>query len=571
MDKENLYNILFISSIVLALADLYFSLILGQNSNEIFYYGFLLVPVFIIFAVAFYKTKNNIKILKMVKYRFGKIEKKKKKNKGLERLFNLLKKDDYYIDEQTAKDLNLKDIFESIDSTYTTPGEQSLYRILRTPIFNEEEIIKRDKAINKLYENEEVRNKIGLVLAKIGKFKNNDATSILWENPPKSTYLSMLAYVLFVVTLVALGSIPFLGKSSVLPITMVFIINMVLHNSFKKEVSKDFQSISIIGTVIEGAYRLKDIEDSDLNPIIEELKKSKKLVGISKKTATLGRIEGLDVLGDYVKILFLADELSYSMVIKDVNKYREEIKALYFNLGMLDAYIAIASYRKSLKKYTIPEFGSVKLEIVDMIHPLIDEPVSNSINVEGSGMIITGSNMSGKSTFLRTLGVNVLFSQTIITCLCEKYSGPFLKVITSISPDDNIMGGKSYYLAEAEALLRIINETGEVPILCLVDEIFRGTNPLERINAATEILDYLAENNAISIVATHDKELTELTQNHYGLYYFTESVTEKGLSFDFKIRNGVTNTRNAIKLLEFMGYPKEIIENTNIRIENNKN
>lgn len=196
-----------------------------------------------------------------------------------------------------------------------------------------------------------------------------------------------------------------------------------------------------------------------------------------------------------------------------------------------------------------------------MRHPLIKDAVPNSIEINESGIIITGSNMSGKSTFLRTFGVNVLFSQTICTCLCEKYEGSFFKVITSISPDDNIMGGKSYYMAEAEAILRIIkNCDGENPSLCIIDEIFRGTNPVERISAACEILDYLPEHFATAIVATHDIELADMVKHHYDCYYFTEDVGKEGLEFDYKIKKGIIKTRNAIKLLKFLGYPEEIVE-----------
>ena len=176
--------------------------------------------------------------------------------------------------------------------------------------------------------------------------------------------------------------------------------------------------------------------------------------------------------------------------------------------------------------------------------------------------------MSGKSTFLRTLGLNILFSQTICTCLAKSYKGSFFNIITSISPNDSILSGKSYYYGEAEALLRIIKGcSDQIASFCIVDEIFRGTNPIERVSAAAEILQYLIDHNSLTVVATHDLELTDILVGQYECYYFSEDVGKEGLIFDYLIKKGVSNTRNAIKLLKFLGYPEEIVNKSNERIE----
>jgi DNA mismatch repair ATPase MutS len=205
--------------------------------------------------------------------------------------------------------------------------------------------------------------------------------------------------------------------------------------------------------------------------------------------------------------------------------------------------------------------------MVDGRHPLLNRPVPNSITVDREGIIITGCNMSGKSTFLRTLGVNALFAQTICTCLASSYKGSFLRVMTSISRGDNLVGGKSYYLAEAEALLRIIKASGHgAPCLCILDEMFRGTNSLERINASSEILRYLVNHNCLAVIATHDYELTELVGNLYKCYYFSETIEKDGISFDYRIKDGVSKNRNAVRLMDYLGYPREIIDSTNKKI-----
>ena len=109
--------------------------------------------------------------------------------------------------------------------------------------------------------------------------------------------------------------------------------------------------------------------------------------------------------------------------------------------------------------------------------------------------------------------------------------------------------------------MRIINSLENyIPTLCIIDEIFRGTNPVERIASSAAILNYINKADAITFVATHDKELTELLKENYDFYYFSEDVNESvGLSFDYKLKRGLVKSRNAIKLLKYVGYPEEII------------
>ena len=177
--------------------------------------------------------------------------------------------------------------------------------------------------------------------------------------------------------------------------------------------------------------------------------------------------------------------------------------------------------------------------------------------------------MAGKSTFMRTLATNILLSQSFSMSLCDEYSSSFFRIISSLSLSDDVLSGTSYYLEECNSVLRILNSLDdEVPAFCIIDEIFKGTNPIERIAASKEILKYIMNKNAISIVATHDLELAENCNDKYLRYYFCEDIDEnEGLTFDFKLKSGICNTGNALKLLDFLGYPKEIIINSQKDIE----
>jgi DNA mismatch repair ATPase MutS len=130
-----------------------------------------------------------------------------------------------------------------------------------------------------------------------------------------------------------------------------------------------------------------------------------------------------------------------------------------------------------------------------------------------------------------------------------------------------MLGGKSYYLAEAETLLKMLNGIQpDIPTLCVIDEIFRGTNSRERIAAASQYLKYIAGLNALTMAATHDIELTDIVKDKFDIYYFAEDVSKEGLVFDYRLRHGVSPTRNAIKILDYLGYPEEIVSNSNAMI-----
>jgi len=249
--------------------------------------------------------------------------------------------------------------------------------------------------------------------------------------------------------------------------------------------------------------------------------------------------------------------------IKYINKYEKELIGIFMQLGEIEGLIAVGSYRKNIS-YCLPEFieeNKSNIDAVEIYHPLVENCVQNTINI-AQGIIITGSNMSGKSTFLRTIGICQLFSQTIVTVPAKKFETGLMKIISSIDIHDDINNKKSYYFVEVENLFRIIEESSKgVPVLALVDEILNGTNPVDRIAAATGILKYLEKHMCIPIVATHDMELTGNLKDRYNCYYFTEKVEGNGMEFDYKINEGVSDSRNAIKLLKVVGYPQEILEN----------
>jgi DNA mismatch repair ATPase MutS len=202
-------------------------------------------------------------------------------------------------------------------------------------------------------------------------------------------------------------------------------------------------------------------------------------------------------------------------------------------------------------------------------HPLLGDAVPNSVTLGNpSGMIVTGSNMSGKSTFLRTVGVTTVLAQTIYTCLADTYEAPPYVVKSCIGRADDPASGKSYYLVEVDSVLTLVRDSdSKVPHLFLFDELFRGTNAVERVAAGEAVLRSLLELRAdrtkvphVVLAATHDQDLVGLVENWYAAYHFTDAIgDDELLAFDYQLQPGVASARNAIRLLELRGAPATLI------------
>ncbi|MDO5041067.1 MAG: DNA mismatch repair protein MutS, partial [Peptoniphilus sp.] len=194
----------------------------------------------------------------------------------------------------------------------------------------------------------------------------------------------------------------------------------------------------------------------------------------------------------------------------------------------------------------------------ELNHPLLGEnQVSVSADFTDINALVTGSNYSGKSTFLRKIALATNMAMTLGLVPAKKYLTSFYFLQTSIDIKDSIEENISYFLAETLTIKRM-TEKSKVKKLLILDEIFRGTNTIDRISAACNTLKYLAEENKV-FAATHDIELTELLKEEFENYHFEEEIKDRDVTFDYELKKGPSTTRNAIEILSIKGYPEEIV------------
>jgi DNA mismatch repair ATPase MutS len=295
-------------------------------------------------------------------------------------------------------------------------------------------------------------------------------------------------------------------------------------------------------------------------------------VSRDRSGAAAGDLGGLVI--EYLNLLFFLDANALFFGARELRAHADDLRRVIVAVGEVDTALSVASYRAGTSGWTRPRFGAAtdRLHLVEIRHPLLPDAVPNSVTLgPPDGLLITGSNMSGKSTFLRTVGVTIVMAQTIHTCVAERYEGPTVAVRSCIGRADDPASGKSYYLVEVEAVLDLV-KAARAPRrhVMLFDELFRGTNAIERISAGAAVLETLVaperaspthDNGPTNIViaATHDLELVDLLAHRYAPYHFTDSLDAAGLVFDYRLRQGASTTRNAIALLELRGAPAELV------------
>lgn len=280
-----------------------------------------------------------------------------------------------------------------------------------------------------------------------------------------------------------------------------------------------------------------------------------------------------DGLLDCIRMMTHCDLLILPKVLSIMKDNEQLLIQCYEEVAYLDSMIAVANYRCYLKNqdgYCIPTLvsgGRKHLNIDELYYPLIQDAVPNSFEASQS-ILITGSNATGKSTFLRAAGVAAVMAQSIYTVCAKSYHASLFYVMSSMCIRDNVFKGDSCFLKEIKTLKYIIDMTKEKSnVFCCLDEVLKGTNTKERVSAATEILMDLDYRQTLCLVATHDMELTDSLEGIYKNYHFTEQVLEDSITFDYKLYKGKSTSCNAIELLRIIGYSDEIVTRAKTRVQ----
>lgn len=232
----------------------------------------------------------------------------------------------------------------------------------------------------------------------------------------------------------------------------------------------------------------------------------------------------------------------------------------------LEALSSLANFAFLFEEFRFPRFREdqgIFFQAHGLGHPLIprDRRVTNDYAISGRGIVhlLTGSNMSGKSTFLRTIGINWVLARTGAPVCAASLSCSLPEIWTSIRLEDSLADGISFFLAEVRRLKRILEriEQGQA-VFFLLDEIFKGTNSRERLVASRALIETLRDSDSCGLISTHDLELLALADafpQQIANYHFCERVKDGGMDFDYRLQTGQLTTTNALRVMELEGLP----------------
>lgn len=472
----------------------------------------------------------------------------------------------HIISDRTANDLDIDAIFKYLDRTSSKIGQQFLYYKLRT--VQSITSLEQFNQLNELFiSDEKLRLNCQLSLSKLNAHAVYDFESIINDEPiKKPTYLkfiyalSILAAILIILT--------FFNPIFSLFLLPVFFINIVFHYKNKQHVNYYINTINYLNKSLKVGEELA--RNTKIALHFKEVSFLKEIRKIKLKTEFISFDKHFDdpflsivlMLVELFKIQFNLSTIIFFNFIDSVTSKKESIDALFQFIGEIDSAISIASVKSGDLKFCKPKFTSdTKINTKELYHPLVENCIKNDIQLNNKSLLLTGSNMSGKTTFIRSLALNSILAQTFNFTFSKEFITPFLKVFSSIRIADDVLEETSYYLKEVLTIKELIeNSKSDVPCLFVLDEIFKGTNTVERISGGKGILSYLNKKQHFVLVSTHDIELTDLLKkDNFELYHFTEKVNNNELLFDHKLKKGKLTTRNAIKILDIYNYPQEII------------
>jgi hypothetical protein len=483
------------------------------------------------------------------------------------------------IDDQTWADLLLATVVEQLDRTITAVGSQTLFRWVRRPLLCATALERREAMIEAVGRDPELREHIQVRLLDFGVGRGQHLARLLWgriDDPELPLWIMQMLPPLLLGSAmagVAYSSLPLLGLT-----LAVFIGNVFVHHRASHLIAPMLPAMGDVGRLVTTASRLRSApslaKSPALRPALEQIEAA--LPGtrpLVRRTAVQQIHDPLSI-SEYLKIVLLLEVIRFYRAATMLRENQPRLRRLFDAVGAIDVAQAAASLRLGVHT-CIPHIDAASdpgstphIEAEDLRHPLLDHAVGNDLVMHSTSLLVSGSNMSGKTTFLRTVAVNAVLAQSLRVAFAARYRGTAVRVASCITIADDLLGGRSYFRAELDAILGIVRRADRGGTLVVLDEIFRGTNPLERTAAATAVLDHLARNNLV-LAATHDLEIGDQVGGAFGEAHFCEVPSDdtNELDFDYRLRPGRVERPNAIALLGRSGYPEELVRRAMALVE----
>jgi hypothetical protein len=457
---------------------------------------------------------------------------------------------DAALDDATWRDLLLPRYAESLAAGTSLFGRQVLHRDLRGGL-DDAAVAARRARIQALLDDPAQRETLTRKLACLRHADIDVATLLFADTPPaRPDWLRWVPWlpVLLAASIAAALLVSPWGWVGT-AVAMYYLV--MLHLGHQDRISRWKHTLRALQMLLRASALL----DGSGSPLAADFTGRAGPAG--RLNRALGRlvlaIPGMSVAREYANWFAAADVRHYYRTLDRVFGQRDFLRACYLSCAALDADVALARHLAGREDWCWAERSAARTLALDGgVHPLLGEARGLSVALEDKGAFLSGQNGVGKSTCLRMLGLNLIVARAFGFCYAERASLPALPVVASMQNEDSLLGGQSLYVAElTRARSLLARARGEAPIVCLVDEIFRGTNHEESVSAATAVVDELAR-HALVVVSSHNLVLGSLLAHALAPWRIVRSGDGPVLE------RGVLGRTNGVALLAEHGFDEGV-------------
>lgn len=478
-----------------------------------------------------------------------------------------------------AADLDIfgrKSLFQLINRSATKQGQELLANILLKPIKDKIELVGRQKAVADLKDKTDWRQQFQATGLVTEDEEDSIEEVIKWSDSSQSSFNTWFYRIMLVLN-------PLIGFAVILLISLnilsfgAFVLFLFLPFAIIAPklgiINHEHGQLSRKSAMLEKYSSLMHlIENEDFKSQLLKNAKTKLVSSDDSAAVAIKQLSKISntfdfrlnfLVGILLNVFFLWDIIQMIRLEKWKNTFRGKLPDWFTTLAHIDELNSFSGFAFSHPKSVFPDISDKEFEYnaKNVRHPFInpEKSVGNDVAVDGWGtfLITTGANMAGKSTYLRTTGINLILAMTGAPVLADEFVFTPVDVYTGIKTSDSLQDGESYFFAELKRLETIIRllENGE-QLFILLDEILRGTNSADKQKGSNALIRQLINLDASGMIATHDLSLGKLAES------FPENVTNKRfeveiknneLDFDYKLKDGVSRNLNATFLMKKMG------------------
>lgn len=465
---------------------------------------------------------------------------------------------DSQVDDQTWYDLALHKVFDQLNYTQSSIGAEALYQKMRLLTFQPDDSLRE---LEEFFERQpDLRLRVQVIMNQLGKKNHNMARSIVANpgNQDSRIYLSLYIF-LACLPVLSLFFLPFF-KIQAFSVLIASVTFNIIFSSIRNWSNKTrLDQVSYLVRLFASAEKLSRLalpKQEALKQAVQPFKKTKVISSILQSPT--GNSE-MEIILIYLNFLFLIPQIAQVYIYNQVKSYQKEAQETINLLGEMEVAISLLRHKRDFELICQPHFikeGGIRGK--SLYHPLIANPVVNDVSFE-KNMVISGDNASGKSTYLKMVAINCILAQGLGFAYGESFELPYGHVMTSMDVSDDIEVGDSYFITESKTILRMIENLKKPGFhYFFIDELFKGTNTIERIGAGLGIVRWLSGRNCLYMISSHDIELVVASGAVNDNYHFDSRYVDGKIVFDYHIKQGSAVTKNAVNTLKSLHFPSEI-------------